>query len=84
MFTTRDVGFACAEVRRSYRDRWPGFIRLSSAEQASSGATSDIDGSLNQSFGEFGADTRLSAYSGWIDGQLSVPEPATTRLLQLH
>jgi hypothetical protein len=42
----------------------------------SNGRTSDIDGALNQSFGEFGADVRLSQHAGWIDAVL-VPEPGT-------
>ncbi len=44
------------------------------------GATSDIDNTLNSSFGEFGVDTRVSAYANWIDSTLSpkpVPEPST-------
>ena len=41
----------------------------------------DVDGVLNQSFGEFGADVRLSTYAGWIDSQTSVPEPSTMYLL---
>lgn len=44
------------------------------------GATSDIDNVLNSSFGEFGVDTRVSAYTGWIDRTLApkpVPEPST-------
>lgn len=31
------------------------------------GANSDIDNVLNSSFGEFGFDTRVSSYTGWID-----------------
>jgi hypothetical protein len=44
------------------------------------GATSDIDNTLNSSFGEFGVDTQVSAYADWIDSTLeptSVPEPST-------
>jgi hypothetical protein len=40
----------------------------------SNGMMSDVDDALNQSFGEFGADVRLSRYGGWIDAAL-VPEP---------
>ena len=32
---------------------------------------SDIDGGLNSSFGEFGADTRVSSYINWIDKVLA-------------
>ena len=32
---------------------------------------SDIDGGLNSSFGEFGADTRVSSYINWIDEVLA-------------
>ena len=38
--------------------------------------SSDIDGILNQSFGEFGADVRISAYANWIDAETAVPEPS--------
>ena len=38
--------------------------------------SSDVDGVLNQSFGEFGADVRISAYANWIDARTTVPEPS--------
>jgi hypothetical protein len=41
----------------------------------------DIDDALNQSFGEFAADVRVSAFTGWIDRQLAVPEPASGILI---
>ena len=49
-------------------------------------ASSDIDGDLNASFGEFGFDTRVSSHASWIDAILDawddpndpvdVPEPS--------
>jgi hypothetical protein len=50
--------------------------------------TSDIDGKLNSSYGEFAVDTRVSYYAGWIDSIVPVvvvPEPMTltTALLGL-
>jgi len=40
------------------------------------GAPYDLDSGLNGTFGELGGDTRVAAYSGWINGMLSpVPEP---------
>jgi len=44
---------------------------------------SDIDDTLNQSFGEFGADVRISAYANWIDAQTAVPEPSNLALTVL-
>lgn len=44
---------------------------------------SDYDGSLNSSWGEFGADTRVSSYVTWVDGitgQTPPPPVATTDL----
>jgi secreted trypsin-like serine protease len=44
------------------------------------GSTSDIDGVLNSSFGEFDGFTRVSSYAGWITGPHDftlVPEPGT-------
>lgn len=38
-----------------------------------SGASSDIDGVLNSTFGEFGFDTRVSSYAAWIDEILDMP-----------
>lgn len=35
------------------------------------GTTTDVDGSLNSSFGEFAGDTRVSTYASFIDGVLS-------------
>ena len=38
--------------------------------------TSDVDNQLNSSYGEFGIDTRVSFFSGWIDANLTaVPPP---------
>ena len=34
-------------------------------------ACTDIDGVLNSTFGEFGADTRVSSFASWIDGIVS-------------
>ncbi|MFO1188804.1 MAG: trypsin-like serine protease [Alphaproteobacteria bacterium] len=49
------------------------------------GGTSDVDGLLNSSFGEFGADTRLTIYQDFIDDivgrVVAVPEPAAQILL---
>jgi len=40
------------------------------------GGTSDVDGTLNSSFGEFSGDTRVSSFAGWIDSVLnSTPPP---------
>jgi hypothetical protein len=47
----------------------------------SDGVTSDVDMDVNQSFGEFAADIRLSAHADWIDSLLSVPEPPTLVLV---
>jgi hypothetical protein len=47
----------------------------------SDGLNPDVDTEVNQSFGEFAADIRLSPYAGWIDGLLSVPEPPTLVLV---
>lgn len=41
----------------------------------------DVDDALNQSFGEFAADVRVSAFAGWIDSQVAVPEPASGILI---
>lgn len=40
------------------------------------GSTSDVDGSLNSSFGEFSVDTRVSYYADWVDSVV-IPEPVT-------
>jgi len=45
--------------------------------------TSDIDGFLNQSFGEFTADVRVSKHAKWIDSVVAIPEPSTLALLLL-
>jgi hypothetical protein len=45
--------------------------------------SSDVDGILNQSFGEFAADVRLSRYADWIDKQLAAPEPPSLALALL-
>jgi len=44
------------------------------------GSTSDVDGELNSSFGEFGGDTRVSKYASFIDGITGgvTPPPDTT------
>lgn len=42
----------------------------------------DNDGTLNSSFGEFGADTRVSYYAEWVDDYI-VPEPGTWMLFAL-
>ena len=44
-------------------------------------SSSDIDAALDQSFGEFSADVRVSAYAGWIDSQIAVPEPSTLAIV---
>ena len=42
------------------------------------GSPPDIDGLLfNSSFGELGADTRVSSYAGFIDRATAVPEPGS-------
>jgi secreted trypsin-like serine protease len=48
-------------------------FRLTTAK----GHTSDVDGVMNQSFGELGADVRLSQYADWIDRQMAVPDLPT-------
>ena len=48
-----------------------------------SGETSDIDGFLNTSFGEFQGYTRVSSYVEWLDQVTAVPEPANAILLFL-
>lgn len=45
------------------------------------GGTSDVDGSLNSSFGEFAGFTRVSPYAGWVNSATGVPEPSTWVLL---
>jgi hypothetical protein len=49
--------------------------------RSSSGLTSDIDTQLNQSFGEIGADIRMSLHADWVDRVLLVPEPSTLVLV---
>jgi len=39
------------------------------------GSSSDVDGELNSSFGEFSGDTRVSMYASFIDGVLLTPPP---------
>jgi len=41
----------------------------------------DIDNYLNSSFGELGADTRVAAFTGWIDRVTVVPVPGAVYLL---
>ena len=50
-------------------------LRLS----ATGGLTSDVDGTLNASFGEFNGMTRVSSYADWIEDN-TVPEPGTLTL----
>lgn len=60
-----------------------GIVSFSSRVILTDGTTetsSDIDNTLNSSFGELGVDTRVSAYANWIDGTLAakpVPEPSS-------
>jgi secreted trypsin-like serine protease len=51
--------------------------RLGSAD---GGGPGDIDGVINSSFGEIGADTPVSFYAGWVD-RMTIPEPGTFALL---
>jgi hypothetical protein len=44
-------------------------------------SSSDVDNTLNQSFGEFSADVRLSKYADWIEAEVTVPEPPTLTLV---
>ena len=44
-------------------------------------SSSDVDDTLNQSFGEFSADVRLSEYADWIDAEVTVPEPPSLTLV---
>lgn len=41
------------------------------------GCTSDIDSSLNSTYGEFGVDTRISYYQSWIESIVDFPNAAT-------
>jgi hypothetical protein len=85
-FGVHDLGEAGNEVLPSFGDSGgPTFLSGAVAgihsfvfrRQSTRGVTSDVDTQFNQSFGEFGADTRLSLYADWIHAQTSpVPEPS--------
>jgi hypothetical protein len=45
--------------------------------RTTSGRISDIDSLLNQSYGEFGADVRVSLYADWIEAVIAVPDLPT-------
>ena len=86
LFGIHDLGEAGREVLPSFGDSGgPTFLSGSVAGihsfvfrlKSANGLTSDVDTRFNQSFGEFGADTRLSMYADWIHAQTSsVPEPS--------
>jgi len=85
-FGLHDLGEGGNEVLPSFGDSGgPTFLSGAIAgihsfvfrRQPTRGLTSDVDTIFNQSFGEFGADTRLSLYADWIHAQTSpVPEPS--------
>jgi hypothetical protein len=79
-----DLGEGLDEVLPSFGDSGgPTFLHGAIAGLHSFSfrlGSSDVDGILNQSFGEFGADVRISAYANWIDSQAAVPEPSCLAL----
>lgn len=63
-------------------DRIAGISSFATRLTRPNGSTSDIDSSLNWSYGEVSGFTRISAYDAWLDQQLTpIPEPATSVLV---
>ncbi len=78
-FNINDLGLGLQEVNISPGDSGgPAFINGQIAGITSTGFTAsqpgiDINPGLNDSFGEYASDTRVSAYADWINSILDMP-----------
>ena len=84
LFGRHDLGEGLAEALPAHGDSGgPTFLNGAIAGLHSfsfRAGSSDIDGILNQSFGEFTADVRVSRYAAWIDSAIAIPEPSALAL----
>jgi secreted trypsin-like serine protease len=80
---TADLGVGPQEVMIALGDSGgPSFLngRIAGVHSfgARTGSPPDVDFTINASFGEFGADTRVSAFAAWVDSVATpIPEPTT-------
>lgn len=89
-FNKRDLGVGAQEVDSAPGDSGgptltggviSGITSYGIRLQTIFGTTTDVDGSLNSSFGEFAGDTRVSQYVSFVDGVLGgggTPVPVPT------